>query len=81
MSTILIEAKQGETKTRIMYKCNLSYDQLKNYVQLLLNIGFLCKESSTDKKKKTLKSTSKGLKFLRKYSEIQAIMTLDFTRD
>jgi predicted transcriptional regulator len=44
-------------------------------------MGFLCKESSTDKQKKTLKSTSKGLEFLRKYAEIQAIMNLDFTRD
>ncbi len=79
--TILIETKQGKTKTRIMHKCNLSYDQLKNYIQLLQEMGFLCKESSTDKQKKILKSTSKGLKFLRKYAEIQTLMNLDFTRD
>ena len=80
ISTILITAKQGNTKTRIMYKCNLSYTQLKNYIQLLQEIGFLDKQSSTDKKKKNFKSTYKGLKFLRKYAELNAIMTLDFTR-
>ena len=80
MSTILVTAKQGKTKTHIMYKCNLSYDQLKNYIQLLLDVGFLDKQSSIDKKKKTFKSTDKGLKFLRKYAELNAIMTLDFTK-
>ena len=79
ISNILIEAKQGKTKTRIMYKCNLSHDQLKNYIQLLLEIGFMDKQLGTDKQKKTLMTTSKGLKFLRKYAEIQAIINLDFT--
>ena len=81
ISTILITAKQGETKTRIMYTCNLNYEQLKYYIQFLLKMEFLDKQLSTDKKKKTLKSTPKGLKFLRKYTEIQTLMNLDSTRD
>ena len=72
--------EKPEIKTHIMYKSNLSYDQLKNYILLLLELGFLCMQSSSDKKNKTLKSTSKGVKFLRKYAEIQAIMNLDVTR-
>ena len=64
-----------------MYNCNLSYDQLKYYIQLLLKMEFLEKQLSRDKKQQTFKSTSKGLKFLRKYVELKAIMNLESTRD
>jgi predicted transcriptional regulator len=81
MSSILKTAKHGKSKTQIMYKCNLSYDQLKNYIQLLFEIGLFDKHSSTDKTFVTFKATAKGLKFLRTYAELKAIMNLDVNRD
>ena len=81
MYFILKTAKEGNSKTRIMYKCNLSYDQLKSYIRILLEIGFLDKQSSIDKTKVTFKSTAKGQKFLTTYTESKAIMNLDINRD
>jgi predicted transcriptional regulator len=64
-----------------MYKCNLSYRQFKEYVNLLLELGLLDSQLSEDKKKQILKSTSKGLEFLTKYTELKTLMNLDFSRD
>ena len=41
IATILDMAKQGVKKTNILYKANLSYVQLKNYVSFLLEKGLL----------------------------------------
>ena len=81
MSSILICAKCEESKTHIMYKCNLSFRQFREYVNILLELGLLDSQLSEDKKKQTLKSTSKGLEFLTKYTELKALMNLDFSRD
>ena len=76
ISAILVETKQGCPKTHIMYKSNLSYTQLKSYLQLLLELGFL-EKLLTIKKKPRFKSTSKGLEFLRKYAELKALINLE----
>ena len=41
IATILDIARQGINKTNILYKANLSYVQLKNYVGFLLEKGLL----------------------------------------
>jgi len=41
IATILDIARQGVKKTNILYKANLSYVQLKNYVGFLLEKGLL----------------------------------------
>ncbi len=41
IATILDITKQGVKKTKILYKANLSYVQLKNYVSFLLEKGLL----------------------------------------
>lgn len=78
ITSILKKAKQGETKTHLMYSCNLNYRQFKKYVILLLDIGFLEIHSFKCKNKQTLKTTSKGLKFLIKYIELKTLLNLDF---
>ena len=81
ISSILTEAKQGETKTHLMYNSNLNYKQFKEYVKLLLEIGFLENQLCKIPGKQTLRTTSKGLKFLRKYAELKILMILHFTRN
>lgn len=81
MSAILREAKQGKVKTRIMFQCNLSYNQLRNYIQLLLEIGLLDMQLSKKNKKQIFRSTSKGLEFLKKYTELKKIENLDSNKD
>jgi predicted transcriptional regulator len=81
MSSILKKAKQGETKTHLMYNCNLNYRQFKEYEKLLLEIGFLENHFSKITEKQTLRTTSKGSEFLRKYAELKILMNSGFSRE
>jgi predicted transcriptional regulator len=69
MASILKEAYKGARKTRIMYRCNLSYRQLQVYLKLLFGMGFLASHSDS------FKTTAKGLKFLDAYRTLKALMT------
>lgn len=41
IAAVLEVAKTGATKTRIMYKANLSFKLLKKYLEKTLKIGFI----------------------------------------
>ena len=49
MANILSEAKEN-TKTRIMYNCNLSHHQLQVYLQVLRETGLLVSHSKKEGK-------------------------------
>jgi predicted transcriptional regulator len=57
----------GTTKTRIMYKAFLSYDQLREYLKMLVESGLL----SYDLDGQTFRTTEKGHKFLQTYNQIE----------
>jgi len=75
IADILIKAKEDTIKTRIMYKCNLSYRQLRIYLNLLLKIGLLDSHSNEKSNKQYFRTTSKGSKFLSAYSKLKALMS------
>ena len=75
IADILIKAKEDTRKTRIMYKCNLSYRQLRIYLNLLLKIGLLDSHSNEKSNKQYFRTTSKGSKFLSTYSKLKALMS------
>jgi predicted transcriptional regulator len=52
---ILKAAKNGVKKTKIMYKANLGFDQLKQYLNALKKENFITEESDI------WKTTEKGL--------------------
>jgi predicted transcriptional regulator len=58
------------TKTRIMYKANLSYAQLKDYLSTLSNKNVLNYDLGTH----VFKTTEKGLTFLEIYKKLDNIM-------
>ena len=58
------------TKTRIMYSSFLSYDQLKDYLSLLIENGLL----KHDKTSQMYSTTEKGLKFLRTQQEMEGLI-------
>jgi predicted transcriptional regulator len=66
VSRILEAANRGTSKTKIMYVAYLSYSQLKGYLTMLTENGLL-EYQQTEQKYRT---TEKGLKFLRTYSQI-----------
>lgn len=68
---ILEVANGGVTKKiEIMYKANLSYTQLKEYVMLLAESDLL----RYDLDKQTFRTTEKGLRFLDAYNHMDAVM-------
>jgi predicted transcriptional regulator len=60
----------GETKTKIMYIAFLSYNQLNEYLSILIENNLLEYLDGT----KTFKTTEKGLKLLKMHNEIGELL-------
>jgi len=72
ISEILCIAKDGALKTQIMYKANLSFAQLNEYLSFLLEMKLL--ESIVVNEKTIYKTTPKGLEYLQSYKEINDLL-------
>jgi predicted transcriptional regulator len=72
IAEILDIAKDGTLKTQIMYRANLSFTQLNDYLRFMLKIKLLEKIVENDKEK--YKATEKGLSFLQRYREITQLL-------
>ncbi|MEM3608801.1 MAG: winged helix-turn-helix domain-containing protein [Candidatus Bathyarchaeia archaeon] len=72
VSEILEIAKDGTLKTQIMYRANLSFTQLNDYLKFMLKINLLKKIVENDKE--IYKATEKGLNFLQRYREITELL-------
>ena len=70
VAMILEAARSGATKTKIMYKAYLSYTQVKEYIVFLQDNELLAYEPGTQ----LYKTSEKGYKFLRSYSEISELV-------
>ena len=69
----VIRNKNGKIKpTHILYKSNLSYVMMEEYLSELIEKGFI--EEVKDKDQKSYKITEKGYSYLEKYN-----MIADFT--
>lgn len=69
---ILEIAKQGTLKTQIMYKANLSFAQLNEYLKFMLSIKLI--ERLTNQGKEVYLATKKGLDFLQRQNEIAELL-------
>lgn len=79
IAEILEIAKDGALKTQIMYRANLSFTQLNDYLQLMLKTNFL--EKLTEDGKEFYRATEKGLDFLRRYQEITELLKAENGRN
>ena len=70
VSNILDAANGGTTKTKIMYIAFLSYNQLNEYLSLLIENNLIEYLDGT----KTFKTTEKGLMYLRTHKEIGELL-------
>jgi predicted transcriptional regulator len=64
MAQILAFCKHAKRKTRIMYKNNLSYAQLKDYLTFLTSLHLLARDSDT------YLTTEKGYRFLEAFTQL-----------
>ena len=72
IAEILVIAKDGSLKTQIMYRANLSFAQLNEYLNFLLKRELI--KVDTEKNKTFYKTTSKGVKYLENYEEISNLL-------
>jgi predicted transcriptional regulator len=72
MTQILVLCKQPQTKTRVMYRTNLSWRMLQKYLSQLQSRGLLEVHHSLPK----YATTQKGLKFVEKWRELVELLTL-----
>lgn len=72
IAEILAIAKDGSLKTQIMYRANLSFAQLNEYLNFLLKRELM--KVDTENVKTLYKTTSKGVKYLENYEEISNLL-------
>ena len=72
IAEILTIAKGGSLKTQIMYRANLSFAQLNEYLNFLTEMEFL--EIQNENKKNTYTTTVKGDRYLEKYKDISNLL-------
>ena len=72
MAEILEVTLDGVLKTQVMYKANLSFAQLNEYLKLLLDLKLI--EAYNSDEKKFYKTTPKGLRYLQSYREIRELL-------
>jgi predicted transcriptional regulator len=77
VSNILDAANGGATKTKIMYTAFLSYNQLKEYLSVLIENNLIEYFEGTKK----FKTTEKGLYFLKMFNEIGELLQTPIDND
>jgi predicted transcriptional regulator len=76
IAEILEISKRGVLKTQIMYRANLSFTQLNEYLGFMLKNELLKKFPFNDKQ--IYKVTNRGLKFLQRYHETVQLVGSDY---
>lgn len=72
MAEILKIALEGVLKTQVMYKANLSFAQLNQYLRLLLDLKLL--ELTGNTEKNVYKTTAKGVRYLESYRKLHDLL-------
>jgi predicted transcriptional regulator len=71
---VVVKSRNGKIKpTHILYKSNLSYQMMDEYLKFLIEQSFLIEKKL--KRGKTYEITQKGREFLQKYSMITEFTT------
>jgi predicted transcriptional regulator len=72
IAEILEISKDGSLKTQIMYRANLSFTQLNEYLKLLLDLDLL---KVTENGKVVYRATQKGMVYLKNYYKIRQLLS------
>lgn len=75
IAEVLEIARDGTLKTQIMYRANLSFTQLNEYLGFMERIGLL--ERASVNAKAGFRASEKGLDFLQRYHEINELLEPD----
>ena len=75
---LLLDAANGggATKTKLMYKAYLSFNQLREYLAFLIENGLIEYEGD-----QTYRTTEKGMRVLRIQNEINEVTPISFIKN
>jgi predicted transcriptional regulator len=76
MADVVNLSTSGIKKTHIMYKANLSYDQINRYLRELLKLGFI--EIAINEGTVIYRATEKGRLFLHYYNMMRKTMNTEY---
>jgi predicted transcriptional regulator len=76
MASLVRFAKTPESKTHLMYKCNLSFRQVDRYLNLLVERGLLevVLGERRSKPRKFFVVTNRGRSFLKAYHVLKSVV-------
>ena len=77
VANLLSIAKAGALKTHLMYRANLSYLMVTEYLNFLCGAALVKETLDEEGTTKLYQTTSKGLKYLEVYDSLQNIAGLD----
>jgi predicted transcriptional regulator len=77
VAMILDAANGGTTKTKIMYKVMLTYNQVKNYLSILIENNLIEYLDGTQ----TFRTTEKGLNLLKIHNEMTDLLHISAERE
>jgi predicted transcriptional regulator len=77
VANLLSIANNGALKTHLMYKANLSYLMVTEYLDFLTRSGLIKETIDPEGTTKIYQTTEKGLKYLEVYNSLQTIVGLD----
>lgn len=73
VADILSAANRGARKTSIMYKANLSYEQLVEYLKLLVDMGLLEEKIlENERNPKVYVTTKRGREFIETFEKLDS---------
>ena len=72
MAEIMEIAKGSQLKTRIMYRANLSFSQVNEYLSFLTEMGFL--RVHVENGQKLYETTAKGKLYIKNYIEMSNLL-------
>jgi predicted transcriptional regulator len=72
MAEIMEITKGSQLKTRIMYRANLSFSQVNEYLSFLIEMGFL-RVNKVDRQK-FYETTAKGERYIDNYMEMSSLL-------
>jgi predicted transcriptional regulator len=72
MAEILEVAIDGALKTQLMYRANLSFAQLNEYIKILVDLGLMSIDNNSQRT--VYRTTQKGMRYLQSYREIKDLL-------
>ena len=72
MAEILEVALDGALKTQVMYRANLSFAQLNEYLKVMIDLKLM--EVIKNSERTVYKTTQKGMRYLQSYREIRDLL-------